>query len=107
MDGRETTCAILVGYAAPTRISLPKKQDRPTRHLFAKEHNLIQNLYRIRVRVKWVMDSRNCSHYEIEADTEFRMICLFVLRFKVPVNNVLIMSGRSHHFLGITSTFVE
>ena len=27
-------------------------------------------------------------------------VCLFVLRFNVPVNNVLVMSGRSHRFQG-------
>ena len=33
--------------------------------------------------------------------------CLFVLRFNVPVNNFSVMSGQSHRFLGITSTFGE
>ena len=32
--------------------------------------------------------------------------CLFGLRFYVPVNNFSDMSGRSHRFLGITSTFL-
>ena len=32
-------------------------------------------------------------------------VCLFGLRLYVPVNNVLVMSGRSHRFLVITSTF--
>ena len=32
-------------------------------------------------------------------------ICLFGLRVKVPVNIFSVMSGRSYHFLGITSTF--
>ena len=31
----------------------------------------------------------------------------FVLRLNVPVNNFSVMSGRSHRFLGITSTFRE
>ena len=31
----------------------------------------------------------------------------FGLRFYVPVNNFSVMSGRSHRFLGITSTFWE
>ena len=31
----------------------------------------------------------------------------FELRLYVPVNNVSVMSGRSHLFLGITSTFWE
>ena len=31
--------------------------------------------------------------------------CLFGLRLYVPVNNFSVMSGRSHRFLGITSTF--
>ena len=30
---------------------------------------------------------------------------LVVLRLKVPVNNFSVMSGRSHRFLGILSTF--
>ena len=32
--------------------------------------------------------------------------CLFGLRLYVPVNNFSVMSGRSHRFLGITSTFL-
>ena len=32
---------------------------------------------------------------------------LFVFRLNVPVNNFSVMSGRSHRFLGITSTFGE
>ena len=32
-------------------------------------------------------------------------VCLFGLRLYVPVNNFSVMSGRSHRFLGITSTF--
>ena len=28
------------------------------------------------------------------------VVCLFVLRLNVPVNNFSVMSGRSHHFLG-------
>ena len=32
---------------------------------------------------------------------------LYVLRFNVPVNNFSVMSGRSHRFLDITSTFGE
>ena len=34
-------------------------------------------------------------------------VCLFVLMlyYNVPVNNFSVMLGRSHHFLGITSTF--
>ena len=34
-------------------------------------------------------------------------VCLFGLRLYVPVNNFSVMSGRSHRFLGITSTFWE
>ena len=30
-----------------------------------------------------------------------RQPCLFVLRFKVPVNNFSVMSGWSHRFLGL------
>ena len=36
-----------------------------------------------------------------------KLLCLFVLRFNVPVNNFSVMSGRSHYFMGITSTFGE
>ena len=35
------------------------------------------------------------------------VFCLFGLRLYVPVNNFSVMSGRSHRFLGITSTFWE
>ena len=34
-------------------------------------------------------------------------VVLVCLRLYVPVNNFSVMSGRSHHFLGITSTFWE
>ena len=34
-------------------------------------------------------------------------LSLFVLRLNVPVNNFSVMSGWSHRFLGITSTFRE
>ena len=34
-------------------------------------------------------------------------VCLFGLRLYVPVNNFSVMSGQSHRFLGITSTFLE
>ena len=30
----------------------------------------------------------------------YLMLCLFVLRLNVPVNNFSVMSGRSHRFLG-------
>ena len=33
------------------------------------------------------------------------LFCLFGLRLYVPVNNFSVMSGWSHRFLGITSTF--
>ena len=32
---------------------------------------------------------------------------LVLLKFNVPVNNFSVISGRSHRFLGITSTFWE
>ena len=35
------------------------------------------------------------------------ILFLFGLRLYVPVNNFSIMSGQSHRFLGITSTFGE
>ena len=34
-------------------------------------------------------------------------VCLFGLRLYVTVNNFSVISGRSHHFLVITSTFWE
>ena len=34
-------------------------------------------------------------------------LVLVLLRFNVPVNNFSVVSGRSHRFLGITSTFWE
>ena len=34
-----------------------------------------------------------------------KFVCLFMLMLNVPVNNFSVMSGRSHRFLGITSTF--
>ena len=34
-------------------------------------------------------------------------VCLFVLRLNVPVINFSVMSGWSHYFRGITSTFWE
>ena len=37
----------------------------------------------------------------------YAFVCLFGLRLYVPVNNFSVMSGRSHRFLGITSTFWE
>ena len=33
-----------------------------------------------------------------------KVFCLFVLMFNVTVNNCSVMSGRSHSFLGFTST---
>ena len=33
--------------------------------------------------------------------------CLFVLRLNVPVNNFSVISGQSHCFLGITSSFLN
>ena len=35
----------------------------------------------------------NCCQY-------MYLVCLFVLRLNIPVNNVSVMSGRSHRFLG-------
>ena len=35
------------------------------------------------------------------------VVCLFVLRLNVPVNNFSVMSGRSRRFLGLTSTAVS
>ena len=36
---------------------------------------------------------------------QLKIICLVLLRLNVPVNNFSVMLGRSHGFLGITSTF--
>ena len=43
----------------------------------------------------------------IQLDKQSFFVCLLGLRFYVPVNNFSVMSGRSHRFLGITSTFWE
>ena len=37
----------------------------------------------------------------------YLIVCLFGLRLYVPVSNFSVMSGRSHRFLSITSTFWE
>ena len=37
----------------------------------------------------------------------FHLVCMFELRLYIPVNNFSVMSGRSHRFLGIASTFWE
>ena len=42
----------------------------------------------------------NCPVIEV-------ILFLFGLRLYVPVNNLSVMSGRSHRFFGITSTFLE
>ena len=34
-------------------------------------------------------------------------VCLFVLRLYIPINSFSVMTGWSHRFLGITSTFWE
>ena len=39
-------------------------------------------------------------HYAVRITCNKIDVCLFVLRFNVPVNNFSVMSGRSHHFLG-------
>ena len=39
--------------------------------------------------------------------TDIVFVCLFGLRLYVLVNIFSVMSGRSHRFLGITSTFWE
>ena len=49
-----------------------------------------------------------CIISTMYANTSPSTFCIalpFVLRLNVPVNNFSIMSGRSHRFLGITSTF--
>ena len=59
-----------------------------------------------RTRGMLVLSSRNTilQSAMIGIDKNF---CLFGLRLYVPVNNCSVMSGRSHRFLGITSTFWE
>ena len=49
-----------------------------------------------------VIPHGSATTYRIVTECRF---CLFVLWFNVPVNNFSVMSGRSHRFLGITSTF--
>ena len=50
-----------------------------------------------------LISSEKFSVYMKKAD----FVCLFGLRVYVPVNNFSVMSGRSHRFLGISSTFWE
>ena len=42
---------------------------------------------------------------ELESKYYMPWFVLFVLRFNVPVNNFSVMSGWSHHFLGIYQYF--
>ena len=52
---------------------------------------------------------RTCSLLLNSLDCLFvcLFVCLFGLRLYVPVNNFSVISGRSHRFMGITSTFWE
>ena len=43
--------------------------------------------------------------WQVNAKLPLPIHCLFVLMLEVSVNNFSVMSGQSHHFLGITSTF--
>ena len=38
-------------------------------------------------------------------DLSLSLFCFVLFGFNVPVNNFSVMSGRSHRFLGIASTF--
>ena len=52
----------------------------------------------------------NLDETENQAPSMFGLDCWkvwFGLRLYFPVNNFSVMSGRSHRFLGITSTFLE
>ena len=49
---------------------------------------------------------RDCHDY-LQFMTGLNFVGLFVLRLNIPVNNSSVMSGRSHRFLGITSTLGE
>ena len=52
------------------------------------------------------MDKLLPRYLYVEVDSlKVDIVCLFGLRLYVPLNNFSIMSGRSHRFLGITSTF--
>ena len=48
-----------------------------------------------------------CNIAPVSVHTPVSFVCLFGLRLYIPVNNFSVMSGRSHRFLGITSTFWE
>ena len=60
---------------------------------------------------KWAMETRGPKSYLSQLlclswlPATLMMICLFVLRLNVPVNNFSVMSGRSHRFLGINKYF--
>ena len=40
-------------------------------------------------------------------NSSHKLACLFVLRCNVPVNSFSVMSGQSHHFLGINQYLRE
>ena len=58
-----------------------------------------------RTRRMLVLPSRNTIFQSAMIGID-KIFCLFGLRLYVPVNNFSVMSGRSHRFLGITSTFL-
>ena len=58
-----------------------------------------------RTRRMLVLPSRNTIPQSAMIGKD-KIFCLFGLRLYVPVNNFSVMSGQSHRFLGITSTFL-
>ena len=68
--------------------------------------------------LKGIRYAYSCSQYSVDSESQTCLFCQklkdcaqltrgdFLLMLNVPVNNFSVMSGRSHLFLGITSTFL-
>ena len=52
-----------------------------------------------------VISGKIGSTLKIRQQKEYLFVCFFLLMLNVPVNNFSVISGWSHRFLGITSTF--
>ena len=57
-----------------------------------------KKIYSHEISLERLMDLLKKRHPKIR---EKSFVCLFVLRFNIPVNNFSVTSGRSHYFLGI------
>ena len=67
------------------------------------------NQYKLKMKIHMCKLLCNCTTRTFKIYTFVKVICLFLfwLKLYVPVNKFSVMSGRSHSFLGITSTFWE